>query len=54
MKTAYFWPIYGDQDEIAFPFATTRGSVVVREALKGYVGVLLSDGYRCTTGTRRR
>ena len=45
MKTAYFWPIYGDRDEIAFPFATTRGSVVVREALKGYRGVLLSDGY---------
>lgn len=34
MKTAYFWPIYGDRDEIAFPFATTRGSQVVREALK--------------------
>jgi transposase len=46
MKTAYFWPIYGDRDEIAFPFATTRGSAVVREALKTYVGVLLSDGYR--------
>lgn len=45
MRTAYFWPIYGDRDEIAFPFARTRGSEVVREALKGYVGVLLSDGY---------
>jgi len=45
MKRAYFWPIYGDQDEIAFPFATTRGSAVVREALKSYGGVLLSDGY---------
>jgi transposase len=45
MKTAYFWPIYGDKDEIAFPFATTRGSAVVREALKSYGGVLLSDGY---------
>jgi transposase len=32
MKTAYFWPIYGDRDEIAFPLATTRGSAVVREA----------------------
>jgi transposase len=46
MRTAYFWPIYGDRDEIAFPFATTRGSEVVREALKDYGGVLLSDGYR--------
>jgi transposase len=46
MKTCYFWPIYGDRDEVAFPFSTTRGSDVVREALKEYVGVLLSDGYR--------
>lgn len=46
MRTAYFWPIYGDRDEIAFPFAPTRGSEVVREALKGFGGVLLSDGYR--------
>ncbi len=45
MKTAFFWPIYGDRDEIAFPFARTRGSAVVREALKTYVGVLLTDGY---------
>ena len=45
MKTAYFWPIYGDRDEVVFPFAPTRGSEVVREALKGYGGVLLSDGY---------
>ena len=46
MKRAYFWPLYGDRDEIAFPFATTRGSVVVREALKDYSGVLLTDGYK--------
>lgn len=45
MKTAYFWPLYGDQHEIAFPFATTRGSAVVREALKDFGGVLLTDGY---------
>jgi transposase len=45
MKTAYFWPLYGDQQEIAFPFATTRGSAVVREALKDFGGVLLTDGY---------
>ena len=46
MKTCYFWPIYGDRDEIVFPFSPTRGSQVVREALKDYGGVLLSDGYR--------
>jgi transposase len=46
MKTGYFWPLYGDQDEIAFPFATTRGSAVVREALKDFGGILLTDGYK--------
>lgn len=45
MNTAYFWPIYGDRNEIVFPFATTRGAVVVQEALKQFEGVLLSDGY---------
>lgn len=45
MKTAYFWPICGDRDEFAFPFAPTRGAKVVREVLKTYVGVLLTDGY---------
>ncbi len=45
MKTGYFWPLYGDQNEIAFPFASTRGSAVVREALEHFGGVLLTDGY---------
>lgn len=46
MRTAYFWPIYGDRHEICFPFANTRAGAVVKEALRSYVGVLLSDGYR--------
>lgn len=46
MKTGYFWPIYGDRDEIAFLFAPTRGSEVVRTALKDFKGVMLTDGYK--------
>ncbi len=45
MKTGYFWPLYGDRDEIAFPFANTRGKIVVQNMLKNYGGVLLTDGY---------
>lgn len=45
MKTGYFWPVYGDRDEVAFPFAPTRAHAVVEDILKGYVGKLLSDGY---------
>jgi transposase len=46
MRTAYFWPVFGDRDEIAFPFSPTRSAEVVREVLGEYCGVLLSDGYR--------
>lgn len=45
MKTGYFWPIYGDKDEMAFPFSPSRGAALVEEVLKEYAGVLVSDGY---------
>src|SRR5262245_42679879 len=45
LHTGYFWPLYGDQDEIAFPFAASRAQAVVREALGNFCGVLLTDGY---------
>jgi transposase len=45
LHTGYFWPIYGDQDEIAFPFAASRAQAVVREALGKFCGILLTDGY---------
>ena len=46
MKTGYFWPVYGDQEEIAFLFAPSRASPVVKEVLGSYGGTLLSDGYK--------
>jgi hypothetical protein len=46
MKVGYFWPIYGDHDEVVFPFAATRAAKVVQETLREYVGVVLSDGYK--------
>jgi transposase len=45
MKTAYFWPLYGDHDEVAFPFAPTRAHRYVEEFLGGFQGTLLTDGY---------
>jgi transposase len=45
MKTGYFWPIYGDRDEIVFPFSDSRSGEILNEALEGYRGVLLTDGY---------
>jgi len=45
LHQGYFWPLYGDQDEVAFPFAASRAQAVVREALGSFCGVLLTDGY---------
>lgn len=45
MQGAYFWPMYGDRGEVAFPFAASRSLAVVRELLKPFSGTLLTDGY---------
>jgi transposase len=45
LHKGYFWPLYGDKDEVAFPFAASRTQAVVREALGKFCGVLLTDGY---------
>lgn len=45
MKTGYFWPIYGDQDEVVFPFFDNRRHENVATLLKGFKGTLLTDGY---------
>jgi transposase len=46
MKTAFFWPVYGDKDEVVFPFSPSRAAAMVREVLGEYCGVLISDGYQ--------
>ena len=45
MKTGYFWPVYGDTDEMAFVYSPSHATHVVCEVLQEYSGVLLSDGY---------
>jgi transposase len=48
MKGAYFWPVYGELDEVCFPFFESRRAEHVEQALglKPAEGaVLLSDGY---------
>jgi transposase len=48
MNTGYFWPIYGELDEVCFPFHTSRSHDYVSTAL-GLTqvpgSVLLTDGY---------
>ena len=45
MQKGYFWCFYGDQDEMAFIFATSRSGDVIEPYLKDFEGVLLTDGY---------
>ena len=45
LHQGYFWPLYGDKDEVAFPYSRTRAHATVREILGAYCGTLLTDGY---------
>jgi transposase len=45
MHTGYFWPVYGDQHEVAFPYAPSRAKQHAEQILGSYCGTLLSDGY---------
>jgi len=48
MKSGYFWPVYGELDEVCFPFFESRRHEHVQQALgltHAPNTVLLSDGY---------
>jgi transposase len=48
MKATYFWPVYGDHDEVCFPHFESRRHEHVEQALGPKLApgtVLLSDGY---------
>lgn len=45
LQTTFFWPVYGDRDEVLFPWFRSRAAPHVREVLGEYRGTLLTDGY---------
>jgi len=45
MKQGYYWPIFGDQQEVAFPFARSRAHKHAAEILGEYCGTFISDDY---------
>ena len=51
MKQTYFWPIYGDQHEVAFTWSASRGMQHAKEQLTGFNGTLLTDGYAAYSKT---
>ena len=46
LQQAYFWPIFGDANEVCFTFSLTRGATHLKQVLGNYTGTILSDGYK--------
>ena len=47
MHQGYYWPLYGDEDEIVFTYSQSRSRQVIEHLLSNtYAGTLLSDGYK--------
>jgi transposase len=50
MKQAWFWPVYGQDDEVCFIYSPSRGSQVVIDALgEHFDGTLVTDGHSAYT-----
>ncbi len=45
MHQGWLWPIYGERDEVCFTYSASRGKQHIEDQLKGFEGVLLTDGY---------
>lgn len=46
LKNAYFWPVYGEDDEVVFTFSESRGKQHIIDTLSNaYSGTLVTDGY---------
>jgi transposase len=49
MRLAWYWPMYGDQDEVVFTYSRTRGHQHLLDTLTGFEGTLLTDGHGAYT-----
>jgi len=45
LKATWYWPVYGEADEICFTWSRSRGKDHVVQQLGDFAGTLLSDGY---------
>lgn len=46
LRQSWFWPLYGDQDEVVFTFSLSRSRRHIEATLRErFSGTLLSDGY---------
>jgi hypothetical protein len=46
MKQGWYWPLYGEDDEVVFTYSDSRARLVIEQILsKTFAGTLISDGY---------
>ncbi len=46
LKSGWFWPLYGDADEVVFTYSNSRGRAHIEQVLSDrFSGTLISDGY---------
>ena len=45
LRLAWYWPIYGEQDEVCFTYSRSRGRQHLIDTLGDYAGTLVSDGH---------
>ena len=45
MRLAWYWPIYGQNDEVVFTYSRSRGHKHLLATLGDFTGTLLSDGH---------
>ena len=45
LNSVWYWPIYGEDDEVCFTYSASRGRQHVDTLLKNFAGTLLTDGY---------
>jgi len=55
LKQCWFWPIFGEDNEVVFTFANTRGRMHIEQTLKQHFsGTLLTDGYGAYASYQRQ
>lgn len=45
LRQIWYWPLYGETDEVCFTYSASRGRQHIDALLKDFAGTLLSDGY---------
>ena len=45
MHQGYLWGMYGDNDELAFLYSSSRSGELLEKTLSQFVGTIVSDGY---------